>query len=114
MPAPAISNGPGSSLHVVSCDWRWRRHRKLQGECLRRQLLSNAVRVGDGSVHLRVSDGSGPVRVEVTDASQTAPELRHRGPDATRGRGLVLVEALASAWGHDLTPEGKTVWFVVS
>jgi hypothetical protein len=34
--------------------------------------------------------------------------------DATTGRGLALLDALASSWGADRHVEGKTVWFEVA
>jgi hypothetical protein len=36
---------------------------------------------------------------------------RRFGPEASTGRGLLLVEELADAWGTDVGPQGKTVWF---
>jgi anti-sigma regulatory factor (Ser/Thr protein kinase) len=35
-------------------------------------------------------------------------------PTAARGRGLQMVDALATAWGVTLHPGGKTVWAVLS
>jgi anti-sigma regulatory factor (Ser/Thr protein kinase) len=34
-------------------------------------------------------------------------------PLRVHGRGLQLVEALASRWGYELDEEGTTVWFVL-
>ncbi len=50
------------------------------------------------------------VRVEVADRGGEL-EDRERDEGATSGRGLLLVEALASAWGWYPTTEGKVVWF---
>jgi hypothetical protein len=52
------------------------------------------------------------VRVEVDDESPEFPVLAQ--PDdasALHGRGLVLVDALASDWGTRPNERGKTVWF---
>ncbi|MGW5660034.1 ATP-binding SpoIIE family protein phosphatase [Streptomyces sp. NPDC003758] len=51
------------------------------------------------------------VRVEVTDASDDLPHRRHPGELASSGRGLVLMELLADAWGVDPRGEGKSIWF---
>ncbi len=50
------------------------------------------------------------VRVEVADASRTAPAPRHAGGDATNGRGLELVELLCDRWGWYPDGSGKRVW----
>ncbi|MFI6449069.1 ATP-binding protein [Kitasatospora sp. NPDC050543] len=54
----------------------------------------------------------GPLRVEVADASLTAPAPRHAGSDAeaTNGRGLELVELLCDRWGWYPDGSGKRVW----
>ncbi|MFF3005058.1 ATP-binding protein [Kitasatospora sp. NPDC057940] len=55
---------------------------------------------------------AGPLRVEVADASRTAPAPRHAGADenATNGRGLELVELLCERWGWFPDGSGKRVW----
>ncbi|MFJ9769715.1 ATP-binding protein [Kitasatospora sp. NPDC101157] len=55
---------------------------------------------------------SGLLRVEVADASRTAPVPRHAGADedATNGRGLELVELLCERWGWYPDGTGKRVW----
>ncbi|TWE19056.1 anti-sigma regulatory factor (Ser/Thr protein kinase) [Kitasatospora atroaurantiaca] len=50
------------------------------------------------------------VRVEVADASRTAPAPRHAGGDSTNGRGLELVELLCDRWGWYPDGSGKRVW----
>ncbi|MGW3498179.1 ATP-binding SpoIIE family protein phosphatase [Streptomyces sp. NPDC001020] len=57
------------------------------------------------------SSGGRRLRVEVTDASDHLPHRRHPGELASSGRGLVLVELLADAWGVDPRGEGKSIWF---
>lgn len=47
-------------------------------------------------------------RVEVDDASPVRPRIRR--PDHTGGRGLLLVERLATRWGVDCRGDGKTMW----
>jgi hypothetical protein len=55
------------------------------------------------------------LRVEVSDASPLAPRPQLSAhPDREGGRGLFLVDAIASDWGVDVYPHGKTVWFTMS
>ena len=51
------------------------------------------------------------LRVEVTDSSDELPHKRHPGEMASSGRGLVLMEMLADAWGVDPRGDGKSIWF---
>jgi hypothetical protein len=37
--------------------------------------------------------------------------LKALDPDGESGRGLLIVDSLASAWGVDTVPGGKRVWF---
>ncbi|HET9076865.1 MAG TPA: ATP-binding protein [Acidimicrobiales bacterium] len=51
------------------------------------------------------------VSVEVRDSSGAAPVLTSPAQDATHGRGLLLIELLASRWGWRPVEGGKVVWF---
>ena len=51
------------------------------------------------------------MRVEVTDTSDDLPHRRSPGELASSGRGLMLIELLADAWGVDPRGEGKSIWF---
>ena len=50
------------------------------------------------------------VRLRVEDNSAVRPVVRTAAPDAATGRGLFIVEQLASQWGVDLQRDGKSVW----
>jgi anti-sigma regulatory factor (Ser/Thr protein kinase) len=75
------------------------------------ELATNAVRHARTSFVVAVSIDA-KVHAEIRDRSPLPPRLA-AAPDplAPGGRGLVLVDELAVAWGYQLTPEGKTVWF---
>ncbi|RZS87563.1 PAS domain S-box-containing protein [Motilibacter rhizosphaerae] len=80
------------------------------------ELVSNAVTHGGGGAVLRVERQGTRVRVSVADSSGDSPVVRHQGSDGTgypseRGRGVLLLDSLARAWGSDPDDEGKTVWF---
>ena len=51
------------------------------------------------------------LRVEVVDGNSRRPSPAVIPPDATTGRGLNVVRALASSWGTEDHPDGKVVWF---
>ncbi|MFJ2113358.1 MULTISPECIES: ATP-binding protein [unclassified Streptomyces] len=83
------------------------------------ELVTNAARharVSQGreieTRYVRHHDDCRPgLRIEVHDASATPPQQRTQEPDATDGRGLVIVDALADAWGvSERNGPGKLVW----
>jgi len=83
-------------------------------ELLTSELLTNAVRHGrGGAVTLRLLGFQDRVTVEVTDCSTREPRARRAGVEDESGRGLMLVEALAQAWGTRPSSGGKTVWCTV-
>ncbi|MGW2181016.1 ATP-binding SpoIIE family protein phosphatase [Streptomyces sp. NPDC001732] len=55
--------------------------------------------------------GERRLRVEVADGSDELPHKRRPGEMASSGRGLVLMEMLADAWGVDPQGAGKSIWF---
>ncbi|MGW7380405.1 SpoIIE family protein phosphatase [Streptomyces sp. NPDC054794] len=55
--------------------------------------------------------GGRRIRVEVTDSSDDLPHRRSPGELASSGRGLLLIELLAQAWGVEPRGEGKSIWF---
>ena len=60
---------------------------------------------------LRLRRGAEAVWVEVFDPDLRLPRLRTARATDEGGRGLYLVEQLATRWGSSPTPEGKAVWF---
>jgi anti-sigma regulatory factor (Ser/Thr protein kinase) len=60
---------------------------------------------------VRIRKGRNSVWVEVFDSDLRLPRIRVAGENDEGGRGLYLVEQLASRWGSRPTDEGKAVWF---
>jgi serine phosphatase RsbU (regulator of sigma subunit)/anti-sigma regulatory factor (Ser/Thr protein kinase) len=60
---------------------------------------------------LRLRRGASSVWVEVFDPDLRLPRIRTAGETDEGGRGLYLVDQLATRWGSRPTPEGKAVWF---
>jgi hypothetical protein len=50
------------------------------------------------------------IRIEVEDDDPIHPIVRPFDAEATSGRGMALVEAVADRWGVLETRRGKTVW----
>lgn len=75
------------------------------------ELVTNAVEHGRGATHLDAAVQDDLIRLEVTDSSTEEPRPNPSVSDlAERGRGLLLIEALASRWGVQPRSDGKTVW----
>ena len=74
------------------------------------ELATNAVIHGRGAIRLRLQVDAGDVWGEVIDAGGGFEhEIREAGPDATSGRGLLIVDRLTTRWGVHV---GTThVWF---
>src|SRR5579875_3025810 len=62
---------------------------------------------------LRIRKGAEVVWVEVFDSDLRLPQIRMAGENDEGGRGLYLVDQLASRWGSRPTEEGKAVWFMM-
>ncbi|MFD8644049.1 SpoIIE family protein phosphatase [Streptomyces zaomyceticus] len=79
------------------------------------EMVTNVLVHTDGDALLVAEIACGEktrrLRVEVSDASDELPHKRHPGEMASSGRGLVLMEMLADAWGVDPRGEGKAIWF---
>ena len=80
------------------------------------ELVSNVVRHAGTPVEVTLYRNDGRLRVEVHDDDPTPPRIAASRPDAfdVGGRGMFLVDALASAWGIEHQPNGKTIWFEVA
>lgn len=78
------------------------------------ELVTNALLYTAGTIGVAVGLAGDCVRVSVGDRSPVLPRRRAVGPDATSGRGLRLVDALAEDWGVDhVLGDGKAVWFLL-
>jgi PAS domain S-box-containing protein len=75
------------------------------------EVVTNVVLHARCRPVVRLSLVGDTLRVEVDDTSPTIPSRRRYELDAATGRGLALVDSLATAWGAVPTASGKTVWF---
>ncbi|HWE56316.1 MAG TPA: SpoIIE family protein phosphatase [Acidimicrobiales bacterium] len=75
------------------------------------ELVSNATRHSDENIELRMARNGSTLRFGVYDESHRMPVPSTPDQSASSGRGLKLVNALATAWGVDMEDRGKVVWF---
>jgi anti-sigma regulatory factor (Ser/Thr protein kinase) len=91
---------PGVSLSTVET-----------AQMLASELTTNAVLHAGSMLVLHVTVAEDRLWVGVEDLSSDYPLPQQPSADAEDGRGLMLLDAIASAWGWDRTPVGKQVWF---
>ncbi|MET7857932.1 SpoIIE family protein phosphatase [Streptomyces sp. NPDC005318] len=81
------------------------------------EITTNVLLHTDGDalmvVEVGTDRGRRRLRVEVTDGSDELPHKRRPGEMASSGRGLVLMQLLADAWGVEPRGAGKSIWFAL-
>jgi GAF domain-containing protein/anti-sigma regulatory factor (Ser/Thr protein kinase) len=78
------------------------------------ELVTNAVLHGGAPVELELTAVDGGLRLGVRDGSRVIPVRPLATTDNMTGRGIALVEAVASRWGVDQLEDGKRVWCVIT
>jgi anti-sigma regulatory factor (Ser/Thr protein kinase) len=79
------------------------------------ELVTNAILHGRDPIRLTIIVDD-VIRLEVFDGDARV-EVVAKEPldqDRTSGRGLLLVDAIADAWGSTPRPDGKTIWATLS
>ena len=79
-------------------------------ELVATELVTNSVMHAHSEVVVSIECVNRLVRLRVDDHSAVRPVVRTAAPDAATGRGLFIVEQLATQWGVDLHRDGKSVW----
>jgi two-component sensor histidine kinase len=77
------------------------------------ELVSNAIDHARTTCEITVHNTRSLVRVLAADDSPLPPRKPPLNLNAARGRGLQMVDALASRWGWTRRRRGKTVWAAV-
>ena len=77
------------------------------------ELVANVVDhvQGEAGLTLEAAFSDGWLRISVADGSSVRPVVRELERDQPRGRGLMLVKAIADRWGSEDHRGGKRVWF---
>ena len=84
-----------------------------EAQLLVSELATNAVIHARSPIRLTVLREGDCLRVEVRDDDPQVPRIPERMPpvSATGGRGILLVDAMATDWGVNSNEKGKTIWF---
>ncbi|MEU9169964.1 ATP-binding protein [Streptomyces sp. NPDC048420] len=108
---------PRALLYATVVGWGVDQDVLDTAELVLSELVTNALRArapGDRQVGLRIAHlrEEALLRLEVSDAGEGLPRVRHPGEDEIGGRGLMLVDALTYRWGVQEREGGigKTVW----
>ncbi|TDC34968.1 ATP-binding protein [Micromonospora sp. KC213] len=109
---PLGVDAPAAARHAISAvlfGWGFRDEGWLaQTAVVVSELVTNAVRHGEGCVAFTIEAHEGRVVLCVADGSSVVP--RRREADGTGGRGLAVIEALSARWGVRDHQGGKQVW----
>ncbi|MCU1586659.1 MAG: sensor protein [Frankiales bacterium] len=100
-------------LKRLLTSWRMAEAATNDVQLLASEVVSNAIRHGLSPVTLIARYDGKRVRIEVGDGSREMPTPRHPSAFDEGGRGMLLVEAIATNWGVLPTVGGKRVWFEV-
>jgi anti-sigma regulatory factor (Ser/Thr protein kinase) len=78
------------------------------------ELVTNALRHGDGRTVLRATLTATEVQLSVTDSGDGEPRVLPPEPGRVGGLGLIVVDRLTMEWGVAPFPGGKTVWALLA
>ena len=76
------------------------------------ELVTNVVHHAASPIHVHAEFDSRNLRVEVRDGSSLLPSVLDL-VEEEHGRGLRIVQELATAWGVEQRADGKAIWFTV-
>jgi anti-sigma regulatory factor (Ser/Thr protein kinase) len=77
------------------------------------ELATNSVLHARTDFDVEITYDGELLRICVADGSPRLPVQRGYSPEATTGRGISVVEAIAQSWGYETRADGKTVWCVI-
>jgi len=111
---PSSLDAPTRARHLVAAACTaWHLPQLVEdAEIVVTELVTNAMRhAGGGDVELIVILRDRFLHLSVSDDSSEPPRMRLPDPDTCEGgRGLLLVDSVASAWGCTPRSDGKFVW----
>lgn len=116
VPGDRAAVGPARQfLRRTLVDWRLDDESVDTATLCLSELVTNAVIHAHGGCVVRVELRDGALTVSVRDSGVAAAAAVEpvADPLQVHGRGLQLVDALATRWGYDLDGGGAAVWFAL-
>lgn len=115
-PVPESAGRARRAVRVLLADWGLQRLVE-DVDLVVSELVTNALlHSGEGAaaaedvVRFELDLRPGRLTARVVDSSPLPPHPEEATETAESGRGLILVEALASDWDWEDLPDGKAVW----
>jgi anti-sigma regulatory factor (Ser/Thr protein kinase) len=111
---PATLEGPAAARRIVRAllpAWQLP-ELKADAELIVTEIVTNAYRHAPGtdSFELELIRRTDGIRISLADGNSVRPMIAELRNDAVSGRGMALVEALATGWGAEDHHGGKRVW----
>lgn len=75
------------------------------------ELATNAVLHARSPFRVQLTLAADRVRVAIEDDNPRLPAVTATDAQATSGRGLTIIDAVADRWGAGPRGRGKTIWF---
>lgn len=82
----------------------------MPAEILASELVTNAVRHAATALTLRITYRNNQLRVSVHDRDRQMARLQSPSESDDHGRGLLIVNSVATRWGSEPVVGGKVVW----
>lgn len=117
-PEPSTPKQARKFVRDTLSTWNWSALEEV-ATLLASELVTNSVMHARSWVRVNIykeseyiRKESEYIRIEVVDAqANTLPKIRNYGLESTTGRGLLLLKSMSKAWGVEVIPQGKVVWF---
>ncbi|MCU1676787.1 MAG: hypothetical protein JWM93_1545 [Frankiales bacterium] len=109
---PPTAEAPSAVRAWIRALLRDERHAPLEhtASLLVTELVTNAVLHARTPITVAIEMRGDGLRMSVEDSSPRGPVVRTYDQEATTGRGMHLVDLLATRWGLEPRPGGKAVW----
>jgi anti-anti-sigma factor len=88
-------------------------HLSADAQLIASELVANAVVHAEPVIEFQIVREVPYLHIRVADGSRKEPVLIGPARAQLGGRGVVLIDALSTSWGHRFTPTGKVVWATI-